>query len=87
MARAYKDDMNVKVVVDDIFAQSKNFAELQENVKRESKFFLHYLKGEELEEPDLTRSDLVSPMTKSDLSQTEPAQPPKEYPGKMTPIQ
>jgi hypothetical protein len=94
LAWAYKEDMNVKVMIDDIFSQSANFAELQENVKRESKFFLHYLKGEKIEEePDLKRTDPVSQMTESVLPKSEPqadkdspSQPPKEYPGKMTPI-
>jgi len=94
LAWAYKEDMNVKVMIDDIFSQSANFADLQENVKRESKFFLHYLKGEKIEEePDLKRTDPVSQMTESVLPKSEPqadkdspSQPPKEYPGKMTPI-
>lgn len=103
LARAYKEDMNVRVMIDDIFKESANFTELQENVKRESKFFLHYLKGEPIEEeveshsaeaprdgqveqvaqvpPTTNHETPVTPQT-----QPVPAQPVKEYPGKMAPI-
>lgn len=72
LARAYKEDINVKVMIDDIFTTSNNFVELQENVKRESKFFLHYLKGEGEGET---------------AALPQPVEPPKNYPGKMAPIQ